>query len=192
MLFFSFSALRKFSSVHNPSLQGGRDNCSDERQDTTGVDGQVSGGAVGLGRVGAGRRGGATRGRAARTGGGGSGSSTRGSRGLGGAGGGGRRRGELRGVAAEDLLLARLGLAAGVVGAVVEAGHDVVVRRAPAVPIALGARGELGVLGGQARFQNVVGAAGRGLGSGQRGHEGDGEQEELHLVKFFFFKLVRV
>lgn len=39
---------------------------------------------------------------------------------------------------------------------------------------------------------NVVGAAGRGLGSGQRGHEGDGEQEELHLVKFFFFKLVRV
>jgi len=38
---------------------------------------------------------------------------------------------------------------------------------------------------------NVVGTAGRALGSGQRGHEGDGEQEELHLVEVFVLKLVR-
>ena len=56
-----------------------------------------------------------------------------------------------------------------------------VVASAKAVVVGAGARSELGSFGAQACLNDVVGSASGVLGHGSGGHDGGGEQEELHF-----------
>lgn len=155
-------------------LQDSNDDGSDDGQDATGIHDEVSGGTGLRGLSGGGAAGGAGAGGGGSCGGGGAGGCGDGSR--------GGRRGELRVVAAEDALLALLGGLAGIVGAVVEAGHDGLVAGALAAPVLVLTGVELGLLASQAGVNNVSSTAGRVLGGNGGGQKGEGEDEEaLHF-----------